>query len=150
MPTAQTMQWHNHTRSKPCPICAKPDRCQYTDDGAHRCFRTTESPRGWKRVKICKDGTPVFRIDDGRGPRRKVPRPRSQIKRSSASAAGSTRRNRACQRSYGFCTKRSCICCAGCARMLIAMSGQIEFDRTTLRFASHRIASLRVEGTARR
>lgn len=52
-------KWRRHNRDKPCPICEKTDRCTYTKDGAHRCFRA-EAAAGWVRVKTCTDGTGVF------------------------------------------------------------------------------------------
>jgi len=65
MTVTRTTEWLNHTRAKPCPICGKPDRCQFTQDGAHRCFRIVEEVPGWRKVATCTDGTIVFRPTNG-------------------------------------------------------------------------------------
>src|SRR5262245_2800336 len=64
MTATTTNSWRNHTRANPCPICKKHDRCRFTEDGAQRCFRATEPPAGWRRIKQCKDGTGIYRRDE--------------------------------------------------------------------------------------
>src|SRR5438552_11541958 len=64
-------EWRNHKSGVPCPICNKARRCQYTNDGAYRCFRIVEPPVGWRVITTCADGTKVFRRDgDTTQPRR--------------------------------------------------------------------------------
>ena len=58
--------WHDVSKTSPCAICRKPDRCQRTVDGAIRCFRITDPPPGYRVVKMCSDGTAIFRpSEDG-------------------------------------------------------------------------------------
>jgi len=63
--TATKKQWKPFSRAKVCPLCEKPDRCLYTDDGAIRCFRTTGEVAGHRIVKTCSDHTVIYRPDDG-------------------------------------------------------------------------------------
>jgi hypothetical protein len=60
MTTAIANKWKNHSHATPCPICGKDDRCLYTEDGAHRCFRITGEQPGWKVMKVCRDGTCIY------------------------------------------------------------------------------------------
>lgn len=49
-----TQAWTEATRSRPCPICGKPDWCGSTPDGAARCMRVHEGAPGW-RIIIPRD-----------------------------------------------------------------------------------------------
>lgn len=63
---APDRNWHDVSRTSPCAICSKPDRCQRTADGAIRCFRIIEPRPGYRVVKRCSDGTAIFRPTEDR------------------------------------------------------------------------------------
>jgi P4 family phage/plasmid primase-like protien len=65
--------WKNCSRTRPCPICEdlghKPgsrQRCGYTEDGAHHCFRSGGAPMaGWRIVSpMAQHGGTVYRRSD--------------------------------------------------------------------------------------
>ncbi len=58
------MTWHQVKQNQPCAICSKPDWCGRSNDGAIRCMRISDPPKGWRKVKSCPDGGAVFRPID--------------------------------------------------------------------------------------
>lgn len=71
-------EWKNCTKARPCPIChdlgeTGHQRCAYTEDGAHNCFRAGGLPvPGWRIIPLTKSskmnpGGTVYRsIDEPR------------------------------------------------------------------------------------
>lgn len=53
--------WHEVTRSEPCPACGKPDWCAWSPDGETlKCERSAETPPGFRHIKL-NDGGALFR-----------------------------------------------------------------------------------------
>lgn len=74
--------WSNVTDDRPCEVCAKPDWCSRSDDGAILCRRESIAPNGFRVVKALDQGA-VFRPIESRkpSPRERVPR---RVTRSAA------------------------------------------------------------------
>jgi len=60
------MSWREVTRTKPCPVCHKPDYCAWTPDGRKiRCMRGGDVPAGMRRVGMDGNGGELFSFGDG-------------------------------------------------------------------------------------
>ncbi len=63
MALVERRKWCSVTRSEPCPICGKPDKCTANGD-AVCCWRKAEAPSGWRIVKHPANGGTIFAPDD--------------------------------------------------------------------------------------
>lgn len=70
------------SRDKPCAICAKPDWCRRSSDGAHECHRISEpSINGLARIATTPKGFAVYRASE-------APRPEDVVQPIARDRAG--------------------------------------------------------------